>query len=384
MSSENARVVVVGSGILGGAVAYALASQGEKDVIVLEAESDYDQHSTGRSAAYYIPMYESVAFAVLSKASLGFLKSPPEGFSQTPIFRRDGAVIAAVNGAEASVISEIAEARRLGLEVAKLEGAQIRELVPVVRTDKIGVAAYYPDAGEINVPALASGYRRAAKMASVRFITSRTYRGARLQKGRIVSAVTDKGEIGCEIIVNAAGAWVGEIAAASGATAIAPLVLRRHLLKARVSGVPQDARWPFFRCPSLPLYFKLSDGEVTFSPMDADPTPVGPCALDPKKVESTLATLNAFTDLTVNPQEVRAVAGHRIFGSDHQPLLGRDPQLNGFFWAGGMGGAGIMAAPAVGEVVSAEILNKPCSIDTSLSAVNRFSGRDRAFHWVDH
>jgi D-arginine dehydrogenase len=380
MSKGSARIVVVGAGILGSAVAYALASQGESDVLVLESENTYDQHSTGRSAAYFIPMYESVAYAVLSKASIDFLVNPPKDFSETPIFRRDGAVIAAVNGKEESVISEIAEARGLGMDVTRLDGVQIKELVPAVRVDKIAVAAHYPDAGEIDVNALTSGYRRGALKAGVRFETGRTYLGAKTEKGRIVSALTNSGDIACQVIVNAAGAWVGEISEHSGGTKIAPLVLRRHLLKARISGVSSDARWPFFRCPSLPLYFKLSDGEIAFSPMDADPTPVGPCALDKQKVEATLATLNTYTNLKVDPQTVRAVAGHRVFGSDHQPLIGRDPQIEGLFWAAGMGGAGIMASSAVGMMVSAEILGKPSPIDGRASSLGRFAGGMGAAH----
>jgi D-arginine dehydrogenase len=380
MPTENARIVIVGAGILGGAVAYALATQGESDVLVLESEDDYDRHSTGRSAAYFIPMYESVAYAELSKASIDFLTNPPERFSETPVFRRDGAVIAAKTGSEASVTDEIADARRLGLDVTRLDGPRIKDLVPAVMTDRIKIAAHYPAAGEIDVHALACGYRRVAKEAGVRFATGRAYRGARTQNGRVVSALTDTSEIRCEAIVNAAGAWVGEVAALSGATAVTPLVLRRHLLKARIADAPQEARWPFFRCPSLPLYFKLSDGELTFSPMDADPTPVGPCTLDRQKVEATLATLAAFTDLKVDPRHVQAVAGHRVFGPDHQPLLGRDPKLEGFFWAAGMGGAGIMASPAVGAMVSAAILGKPSPVDTSLSTLDRFSGGQPESH----
>lgn len=371
MSSEKARVVIVGAGILGSAVACMLAREGENDVLVLEAEGAYDQHSTGRSAAYYIPMYESVSHAVLAKASIGFLTSPPEQFSEVPFFRRDGAVIAAKAGAEASVESEIEEARGLGLEVARLDREQIQELVPALSTGMITTAAYYPDAGEIDVPALAAAYRRQAEVSGVRFQTGRRYCGARSKNGRILAALTDRGEIACEAVVNAAGAWAGDVASLSGATAVAPLLLRRHLLQVRLPDVPPQERWPFFRCPSLPLYFKLSDRVLTFSPMDADPTPLGPCLPDTAKVEAAISTLNAFTDLKIDRGAVRAIAGHRVFAPDHQPLIGRDPRLEGFFWAAGMGGTGIMASPAVGMLVSAAILGTPCSIDASSSAVGR-------------
>jgi D-arginine dehydrogenase len=366
-------VVIVGGSVTGSAVAYALASAGERDVVVLEAEDAYDQHSTGRSAAYYIPMYESAAYAALSKASIDFLRSPPDGFSKTPIFRRDGAVIAAKNGAGAGVEAELKEAKALGMNASQLSAPEIKELVPTARVEMLETAAYYPDAGEIDVPALVAAYRREAIRMGVSFVRGNRYRGARSANGRVTVAMTDHGDIACGAVVNAAGAWVGEVADMSGATHTSPLVLRRHLLKTRVEGVPADARWPFFRCPSAPLYFKLTDGELSFSPMDATPDPIGSCETSAEKVAATIATINAFTTLNVDPAKVTSVAGHRVFGPDHAPLIGADPAMKGFFWAGGMGGCGIMAAPAVGEMVSAALLGKPVQIETAPSAISRLA-----------
>jgi choline dehydrogenase-like flavoprotein len=142
---RSTRVVVIGGGILGAAVAYELAARGERDVLVLEAEPALNLHS----AAYYIPMYESLAYASLAKASLPFLKNPPEGFSDRPIFSQDGALIAAIEGHGDGVKAEMAQAQALGIDVKAAGAAEIRELVPVARTELIEAAAYYPEAGEI-------------------------------------------------------------------------------------------------------------------------------------------------------------------------------------------------------------------------------------------
>ena len=114
---RHSAVVVVGGGILGAAVAYELAERGQRDVVVLESEPALNRHSTGRSAAYYIPMYESLAYASLAKASLPFLKNPPAGFSDRAIFSQDGALIAAIEGHAAGIKSEMAQAQSLGIEV---------------------------------------------------------------------------------------------------------------------------------------------------------------------------------------------------------------------------------------------------------------------------
>jgi glycine/D-amino acid oxidase-like deaminating enzyme len=37
-------------------------------------------------------------------------------------------------------------------------------------------------------------------------------------------------------------------------------------------------------------------------------------------------------------------------------VIGPDEELRGFHWAAGLGGAGIMAAPAVGEIVAEGVI----------------------------
>ena len=369
---KSYRVVVVGGGILGAAVAYTLAVRGESDVVVLEAEPALNLHSTGRSAAYYIPMYESEAYASLAKASLNFLKNPPSGFADRPIFSQDGAVIAAIEGRSAGVIDEMNQARTLGIDVQKIEGPQIKELVPIARPELIEAAAFYPDAGEIDVDLLAEAYRRGAMERGVTFLLATSLRGVKIDRGKITGVTTSAGDISCEHIVNAAGAWAGEIARLVSPDASPMIVLRRHLLKTRVSGDWPDARWPFFRCPSLPLYYKQGAGELAFSPMDAEPDSPRDCPIDPAHIAATIASLNKYTTASVKADNVSAVAGHRVFGPDHGPVVGEDPSVSGFHWAAALGGSGVMAAPAVGDLVASGVLGAPLAIDVGAISPARF------------
>jgi len=377
---KNYRIVIVGGGILGAAVAYTLAVRGETGVVVLEAEPALNLHSTGRSAAYYIPMYESLAYASLAKASLAFLKNPPDGFSTRPVFAQDGAVISAIEGHGRGVIDEMNQAQHLGIDVRRIDGPEIKELVPIARPELVEVAAFYPDAGEIDVDLLAQGYRRGAEQRGVTFMVGTAYRSAKVAHGKIVGVVTAAGEIGCEHIVNAAGAWAGEVARSASPTPIPMTVLRRHLLKTPATGNGADARWPFYRCPSLPLYYKQGGGELAFSPMDAEKDSPGDCKVDPARIAATIGLLNKYTTLSVDIADVTTVAGHRVFGPDHGPVVGEDPALPKFHWAAALGGSGIMAAPAVGELVASAILGTPILIDDSAVSPERFTNDTARAH----
>jgi len=67
VSSTTADVVVVGGGIAGVSVAHELAA--DRSVLLLEAESELARHTTGRSAASYIPGHGPPAVQELTAAS---------------------------------------------------------------------------------------------------------------------------------------------------------------------------------------------------------------------------------------------------------------------------------------------------------------------------
>ena len=355
---ERARVVILGGGILGGAVASALARAGESDVVILEAEELLNVHSSGRSAAYYIPMYESDAFADLAEASLPFLCDPPAGFVDHPIFVRRGAIIAAPPAGDDALVAEAARARRLGIAVRELEGSQVTELFPIARSDAIGHALFYPDAGEIDVEALAQAFVRDARRRGARLATRRRFLSARHTGGRISSVLTSAGEIACEAVVNAAGAWAGEVAIAAGASPIPVRPLRRHIICVKLPPELGSARWPFFRFPSVPLYCKSETGSLLASPMDEEPDRPGNCTTDVVQIAIAGDAVNRYTTLEVR-HIMKAWAGHRTFAPDRVPLVGRDPAVPNFYWAACLGGAGVMGAPAVGRLVAAAILEMP-------------------------
>lgn len=371
---RSGGVVIIGGGILGAAIAYELARRGWRDIIVLESEAVLNRHSTGRSAAYYIPMYESLAYASLAKASLPFLRNPPPGFVDRPIFSQDGALIAAIEGHAAAVKSEMAQAQSLGIAVQSAGAQDIRDLVPAARPELIEAAAFYPEAGEMDVTLLSQAYVRSAKQMGVRFLLSDRFLGLRLDRDKIVGVVSSSGETACEVVVNAAGAWASEVAVLAKASALPLLVLRRHLLRVRLPNQWKNANWPFFRCPSLPLYYKPSGGELFFSPMDADADQPRDCPTDARRITAAIASLNSYTTLAISPSDVKAVAGHRVFGADHGPIIGEDPIRPRFYWAAALGGSGIMAAPAVAEVTASAILGERPSIDTtSISPARPFA-----------
>lgn len=75
---QSVDVVVLGGGMAGAALAAHL-SAGVR-VALVERESVLGYHTTGRSAAMFIPSYGGEAIAGLTAASRRFFAQPPQGF----------------------------------------------------------------------------------------------------------------------------------------------------------------------------------------------------------------------------------------------------------------------------------------------------------------
>ena len=176
---ERARIVIIGAGICGAATAYFLARDGESDVVVLEAEDAYNRHSSGRSASYFVPMYETRLLAHLARIAEPFLASPPPGFTPHPLLDRRGAILATDAAHEATHRAEVATARELGIPVEEIDPARIAAHIPILRAPGLVAAALYPGAGAIDSNALSMAYMGHARRAGVRFALERRVTGVR-------------------------------------------------------------------------------------------------------------------------------------------------------------------------------------------------------------
>ena len=74
--------LVCGAGIAGASIAAELALAGT--VTIIEREDVAGYHTTGRSAALYIPSYGNQVIRGLTAASRAFFDAPPEGFADGP------------------------------------------------------------------------------------------------------------------------------------------------------------------------------------------------------------------------------------------------------------------------------------------------------------
>src|SRR5690606_4070299 len=176
------------------------------------------------------------------------------------------------------------------------------------------------------------------------------------------------GEARGRILINAAGAWVDEIAAMAGLARIGFTPLRRSMARIPAPSHLDVARWPMIFGPAEAWYMKPDAGALIVSPAEEDPvaTPHDAWADDMVLAEG----LARYEDCVTEPvtRLLASWAGLRTFSPDRQPVIGFAPEHPGFFWLAGQGGYGFQTCPAASRLAADLILEREPELAPELVA----------------
>jgi D-arginine dehydrogenase len=374
MSRSRYEVVIVGAGIAGASLAYFLSRRGVGDVLVLEREANLAYHSTGRSAASLSTLDAHPTLFALKLLAAPFFTAPPEGFSPHPLLKPSG-VMQLFGDAGWKVLERHAQALRdAGLRFDLLSPAAARARVTALDGGFAG-AAWIPGDGRLDVHEILQSYLRHARAAGAELRLATEVTSFATTAGRLSGiALREGGEVEAGLIVDAAGAWAGEIARLAGASAI-PIVPHRRTLFTFGGPSGVDFReWPLVASEPHSIYFTPEAGELMLSPMDEEP--IEPCdpTPDDRVIAAAIERLGQLAPTLVPRAIHRRWSGLRSFSSDRAHVVGEDPRCPGFFWLAGQGGCGIETSPAVGRIAADLIVDgRTALFDAGRIAPGRFA-----------
>lgn len=353
---ETADVVIVGAGFAGAATAYHLVARGMRNVLLLEREPIAGVHASGRNAALAFQVLSDAAEGQLAVEGSRFIADPPDDFCSTPLLQRNGSLlIAGADGLRAlRAANDAAQQLGLACELITVEDA-VRH-VSALTGAPFAQAFWNPHDGVVDIHALLQGYLAAARRGGARIEYRRAITGVRVANGRVEAIETDGDTVHTHCLVNAAGAWAGEVGTLTG---VGPRTLaprRRHLFQT-VADVSIARDWPFVWHSDLDVYFRPEGDGLLMSPCDATPHPPQAPVVD-GAAERLLAqkVARAFPALS-SARIASAWACLRTFARDERFVIGRDPELEGFIWVAALGGHGMTTSSAVGRLGAAAVLD---------------------------
>jgi FAD-dependent oxidoreductase domain-containing protein 1 len=382
--SETADVIIIGGGVAGSSAAWHLRQDGFTGrIVVIERDSSYARASSflamgGIRQQFCTPVtVQMVRFSVTLWKQFDTMLGTPAARPRA-WFRQRGYLFLANAATSSTLMNRFEQERRAGAAVTLLTVDEIRDIAPDLVLDDIVFGVLGPEDGYANPREVLSGFRRGAEAAGVEYHAGEV---ARIESsgGRVTGiAFPDGGRISAPVVVNAAGAWAGHAAACAGLEV--PIEPMRQMLF-RCS-LPR--RWPY-RFPMVidpgGVHWRHDDAvaegdrdNIILAFTNWNELPGDNLTPDDERwpqdfYPAMVRRLPALKDVT----HVHGWAGLYEMTPDHNPVLGAHPALDGFIFAGGFSGHGLMMSPATGKIVSELVrLGRSDTFDIGIFAPDRF------------
>ena len=359
MNETPARcdVAVIGGGVVGSSVAYFVqAAMPAASVCVMEPDPTYALASTLRASGGCRVQFSCPENIAMSLFSLRFIRDFPRAMAladrPADVDWVEGGYLFIVPPESVPALADNVRVQRAhGCDVQLLSPAELKSRFPSINADDLGGGAYTPHDGWCDPNGLLWGLRRKAQSLGVRYVADRVVaadvtpvevRALRLGGGaRIVAAQ----------VVNAAGAWAGEVARLMGmALPVSPLKRFEHYF---TGGTPME-RLPYVK--DLARMAFRSEGEgFSGGVVDGGARRGFDFDVDHDYFERVVwpAVAHRFPPL-------EAARCHRTWAGlyeqcelDGNPIIGRwNHGRRNLYTVAGFSGHGMMHAPAAGRAIA--------------------------------
>jgi D-arginine dehydrogenase len=309
----------------------------------------------------FMESYGCAQVRALTRASRSFLESPPGPKPAAPILSPRGALFIATRRQRAladALQAQLAAERRPTLRIGH---ARARALLPVLEPRACDTALLDASAADLDVHELHQLYLRGSKASGAQYLFDASIRHIeRSNQGWSVglAGAAPQAELRAPVLVNAAGAWVDQVAALAGVAPIGIVPKRRSAFTFAPPAGLDVRRWPAVIAADESFYFKPDAAMLLGSPANADPTE--PHDVVPEEIDIAIGIqrIEQATTLRIRRPH-RTWAGLRSFVASGQLVGDFDRDAPGFFWLAAQGGYGIQTSPAMGQACAARILGRP-------------------------
>jgi sarcosine oxidase subunit beta len=332
---------------MGASVAWHLRELGVDDVVLVERDS-LASGSTSRSAGGIRAQFSdelNIRIALRSMAEFERM----DGID----WRRYGYLFLLDRDEDVATFrAALALQQELGVPSRELSVADALEVVPQLDPDGLVAATYCELDGYASPESVVQWYAHGIDVRQGCEVT-----GVRVESGRVAGVETTKGTIACDTVVCCAGAWSREVAALAGIDLPVEGERRWIWFSPEDGGLPE--RLPLTIDFSTSFYFHREGPGIVFGGSEQTLEEVAAAGL---------ARLPLLADLPVQT----SWWGYYEMSPDHNALVGRAAELDGFYYATGFSGHGFQQAPAVGEHVAELISGREPTLDLSAFDVARF------------
>ncbi len=253
---SQARVVIIGGGAIGTSILYHLAKYGWNDAVLLE-KHELTSGSTWMAAgncSYYHPSYYATQ---VNMKSIELYQQLESETGQSTGWHTTGSIRTADNPDRMDELGYYYSMNRcLGLDVRWVTPEEIAELHPLMNVEGLSGGLYWPDDGDVDPSMVTQAMAIGARKYGGEINTHTRVTGIE-RRGADWVVHTDKGDIVCQWVVNAAGLWAPQVAAMVGLEIPSIAIRHTHILFEAMDVVKnREKMLPLVRDPDRSIYIR--------------------------------------------------------------------------------------------------------------------------------
>lgn len=361
---ETYDVVIVGGGVIGASAAWHLAVRGCTRVLVLDAAPGPGQGSTGKATGGFRVQFGSEPNVRLSLLAREKLLRFGDEVGVDPGYRACGYLFLTEREETlAALLDAQAMQRALGVDDARrVTVDEALGINPAIAVEGLVGGVYCPSDGFTRPLEILRGYTEAAQRLGVRFRYGASVRGMPVSGGRVMGVQTDAGEVAAGVVVNAAGAWAGEVAAMAGVDVLVRPRRRQVAVTAPFARLPECMPLTVF--VESGFHLRVRDGRVVMLWSDQhDPGDPFRTTFDDDWLPEVTARAHRWLPCLREARVDRSmcIAGLYEMSPDRHVLLGPAPGVENLYLANGSSGHGVMHSPALGQLLAEMVLDGSAS-----------------------
>jgi len=383
----QARVVIIGAGIVGNSMAWHLARLGWRDIVLLEKGMLPNPGGSTGHASNFIFLTDH------SKEMTAFTLDSTRQYQELGVFDETGGIeVARTPERMEELKRRMASSHAWGIEGTRLvTPAEVKEMVPFIDESVILGGFYTPGVGIVD--SLQAGTlmrQKAQELGALTVAASVEVTGIDVEAGQVRRVHTDQGTIEADFVVIACGVWSPRIARMAGASI--PLTPAVHQMidigpVPRFEQTTKEVGFPIVRDMDTNMYerqhgtgFEVGSYAHRAILMDADDIPsIATAALSPTMLPFTKEdfdpqledALELFPDI-VGDESVGvklAINGLLSLTPDGNPIIGETPEVRHLWSAAAIW---IKEAPGIAKTVAEWMTNGEPEIDPHGSDIARF------------
>ena len=361
---RNARVVIIGGGVVGCSVAYHLTKLGWKDVLLLERRQ-LTCGTTWHAAGLIGQLRASANMTRLAKYSADLYRGLEAETGLATGVRQVGSVSVALTGARKEELFRSASmARAFGVPVEELSPTEVQERYGHLNIDGVTAGVWLPTDGQGDPANIALALAKGARQRGALVAEGVKVTGVSVDKGRARSVRwqqgDETGEIAAEHVVNCGGMWGHEVGRMAGVNV--PLHACEHFYIV-TEPIPGLAQMPVLRVPDECAYYKEDAGKYLLGAFEPNAKPWGMNGIPEDfcfdQLPEDFDHFEPILERAINRLPMLADAGiHTFFNGpesftpDDAYNLGQSLEVDNFWVAAGFNSIGIQSAGGAGMALA--------------------------------